>query len=112
MSLCAPDTHGSVELRRYSDPQGIVRNVQLSFGDSPFMFSIRPDAEVANTEKAGEMPRVSIYLYCEDADRMFDQAVAHGAAPLYRPEDQDYGSREGWLVDPFGITWWIATHLG
>jgi PhnB protein len=101
---------GAVELRRSVDSQGIVRNVQIKIGDSPVMLGIRPNDEVAD-HKAGELPRVSIYLFVDDADQVFDQAVEHGAASLYRPENQDYGNREGGILDPFGVTWWIATAL-
>jgi PhnB protein len=100
----------AVELHRSIDAQGVVRNVQIRVGDSPVMLGIRPDSEVSDI-RVGDLPRVSIYLFVADADRVFDQAIANGATSLYRPEDQDYGNREGGIVDPFGITWWIATAL-
>jgi PhnB protein len=100
----------AVELRRSVDAQGVVRNVQIKIGDSPIMLGIRSDHEVIDI-RIGDLPRVSIYLFVDNADRVFDRAVSQGATALYRPEDQDYGNREGGLVDPFGITWWIATAL-
>jgi PhnB protein len=100
----------AVELHRSLDAQGVVRNVQIRVGDSPVMLGIRSDSEVSDI-RVGDLPRVSIYLFVADADRVFDQAIANGATSLYRPEDQDYGNREGGIVDPFGITWWIATAL-
>jgi PhnB protein len=102
---------GAVEFHRSIDPEGVVRNVQLRIGDSAFMFSIRPDSEGVDEGKIGDMPRVSIYLYVDDADRVYQQAVAAGATSLYAPEDQPYGNREGGVTDPFGVTWWIATAL-
>ena len=100
----------ATELQRSVDGQGIVRNVQFKIGDSPVMLGIRPDSNVSEP-KVGDLPRVSIYLFVDDADRVFNQAVAQGATALYEPEDQVYGNREGGVVDPFGITWWIATAL-
>lgn len=100
----------ATELQRSVDEQGIVRNVQIKIGDSPVMLGIRPDSDVTEP-KVGDLPRVSIYLFVDDADRVFNQAVAQGATSLYGPEVQVYGNREGSVVDPFGITWWIATAL-
>jgi PhnB protein len=101
----------AVELRRYVDSSGTVRNVQIKIGDSPVMLGIRSDDSQVHDPKVGDLPRVSIYLFVDDADRVFQQAVANGATSLYPPEDQDYGNREGGIVDPFGVTWWIATRL-
>lgn len=101
---------GAVELRRSVDANGAVRNVQIRIGDSPVMLGIRPEDQVTE-QKLGDLPRVSIYLFVDDADRVYQQALAHGATPLYPPEDQEYGHREGGIVDPFGVTWWVATTL-
>ena len=51
-----------------------------------------------------------IYLYVEDVDAVFNQAVASGAAALMPVMDQFYGDRSGGVTDPFGHIWWIATH--
>jgi PhnB protein len=56
-------------------------------------------------------PRVSIYLYVEDADALFAQAVSAGATVLMAVDEKFYGCREGGLEDPFGIVWWIATRV-
>lgn len=101
----------AIELRRSVDSEGTVRNVQIKIGDSPVMLGIRSEDSQVHEQKAGAVPRVSIYLFVDNADRVFHQAVAQGATSLYPPEDQEYGNREGGLVDPFGITWWIATPL-
>ena len=102
----------AVELRRSVDADGIVRNIQVKIGDSPVMLGIRAPTDPITEHRIGDLPLVSIYLFVEDADRVFEQAIAQGAQALYPPEDQDYGNREGGIVDPFGVTWWIATHLG
>jgi|SRR5690554_719074 len=101
---------GAVELRRSVDPNGVVRNVQIKIGNSPVMLGIHPDSEVA-PQPSDALPRASIYLFVDDADRVYRQAVTHGATSLYPPKDQAYGYREGGVMDPFGITWWVATTL-
>jgi len=105
------EAFGAVELRRSVDPKGMVRNVQIKIGDSPVMLGIRAEGFPVDEPKNGDLPRVSIFLMVEDADRVYQQAVAHGATSLYPPTDQDYGYRESGVVDPFGVIWWITTPI-
>lgn len=44
-------------------------------------------------------------------DTTIAKAVAIGAEVKSQPEDKFYGDRSGTLVDPFGHTWHIATHI-
>ncbi len=53
---------------------------------------------------------MTIHLYVEDVDTAFKQAVAAGAKVKRPVTDQFYGDRMGGVEDPFGYTWWIATH--
>ncbi len=53
---------------------------------------------------------MSILLYVEDSDAVFNLAVAAGAKVQTPVKDQFYGDRSGTLVDPFGHVWTIATH--
>jgi PhnB protein len=53
---------------------------------------------------------VHIYLYVEDVDAVFKQAIAAGAKELLPVKDQFYGDRSGGVTDPFGHIWYIATH--
>src|SRR5690606_2173504 len=78
---------GATELRRSVDSGGTIRNVQIKVGDSPIMLGIRADDSEVVEQRHGDLPRVSIFLMVEDADRVFEQAVAAGATPLYAPAD-------------------------
>jgi PhnB protein len=53
---------------------------------------------------------VTLHLYVEDVDATFAQAVAAGATVQRPVADQFYGDRAGGIVDPFGHSWYIATH--
>jgi uncharacterized glyoxalase superfamily protein PhnB len=55
-------------------------------------------------------PDLSLYLYVEDVDATVAAAVERGAVLLAPPSDKFHGNREGGIRDPFGITWWVATH--
>ena len=102
---------GAAEFSRFVDNEGRVRNLEVMIGDSPVMIGIHPEIGETEDQPVGSLPRLSVYLYVEDADSVFRQAVDAGATPLYAPQDQDYGNREGGIKDPFGVTWWIATSL-
>jgi PhnB protein len=54
---------------------------------------------------------VSILLYVDDVDKLFDRAVKAGAKSQRPVADQFYGDRAGTLEDPFGHVWTIATHV-
>jgi len=54
---------------------------------------------------------VTIHLYVEDVDAMFERAVGAGAKIKMPLEDTFWGDRYGVLEDPFGHHWSVATHM-
>jgi PhnB protein len=58
----------------------------------------------------GQSP-VSLYVYLPDVDTVVKRAAAEGAKILKPVEDQFYGDRSGFIQDPFGHLWGIATHM-
>ena len=56
----------------------------------------------------------SLWIYVEDADALFNRALAAGASvipgPMGQMGDQFWGDRCGTLTDPHGYSWTIATH--
>jgi PhnB protein len=99
---------GAVEISRHAEPGGRVLNAELRIGTSNFMLG---EHESVDPRGAKTIPRVSIYLYVEDANALFAQAVAAGAKVLMPVSEKFYGNREGGVEDPYGIVWWIATRI-
>ena len=91
------------ELGRTVMPDGRVANCRLRIGTTSFMAS-------AGGEGFPPMP-VMHYIYVEDADATFAQALAHGATKIMEPADMPYEDRQGGVIDPCGNTWWISTRL-
>ena len=54
----------------------------------------------------------SVYVVCEDPDRLFAQAVAAGAEVVRGLKDEDYGSRGFTVRDPEGNLWSFGTYAG
>lgn len=53
----------------------------------------------------------SMMIYVEDVDSAYERAVGAGATAERPPENQFWGDRMGSLVDPFGHSWSLATHV-
>jgi PhnB protein len=48
-------------------------------------------------------------MVVEDVDESYKRAVEAGAVPTLPVSDQFWGDRYGWITDPFGHIWAIAT---
>jgi PhnB protein len=102
---------GAEERFRMHGPDGkTVMHADLKLGDSVFMLTEEStEMKTLSPESIGGSP-VSMYLYVADVDAIFNQAVSEGATVLSPVRDQFYGDRSGYLRDPFGHLWSIATH--
>lgn len=101
---------GATELFRMTQPDGKVGHAEIKIGDSPIMLADEfPEMGARSPQALGGSP-VMIYLYVEDVDAVFTQAVAAGAKVTRPVKDQFYGDRSGGVTDPFGHLWYIATH--
>ena len=88
-----------------------VAHAELMIGDSKIMLSDEfPKMKSLSPTSIGGSP-VSLYLYVEDVDKIFNLAVAEGGKSLFPVQDQFYGDRHGSIQDPFGHIWAIATHI-
>nr|WP_294510003.1 VOC family protein [uncultured Rhodopila sp.] len=102
---------GASEVMRLSLPGDRIGHAEFTIGDSHVMLA-DPNPEIGATPPAGfGGSPVSLHLYVADVDAMMARAAAAGATVKARAEDKFYGDRLGTLVDPFGYTWHIATHI-
>lgn len=99
----------ATELMRAPDADGRIQHAEIKIDGSLIMLGERADAARPAAEG---LPPVSIHLYVEDVDSVFNKAIAAGATALNPVQDLEFGDREGSIRDPFGIVWWIATHQG
>lgn len=85
---------------------GMHREVRI--GDSMLMIG------EGGSEAGGVMPirPVAFHVFVKDVDATFRRAIAAGATSLGEPADRPYGERAGFVRDPFGNHWYIATPLG
>ena len=101
---------GATELVRMPGPDGKVGHAELKIGDSPIMLADEvQEMGAVSPQTLGGSP-VSILLYVEDVDAVFNRAISAGAKSVRPVEDKFYGDRMGSLADPFGHHWHIGTH--
>lgn len=107
------EVFGATERMRFPGPDGGVAHAEIVIGDSviivedasPYMGTQAPPADgLAGTP-------VFMYIYVEDVDAVIDHAVKLGAALKRPPQDQFYGDRDGFIIDPFGHGWTISSHV-
>jgi PhnB protein len=104
---------GATELVRMNGPDGKVGHAELKIGDSRLMLADEnPTMGQGHTSATtlGATP-VSLYVYLPDVDQVVERAKAEGGKVLKPIENQFYGDRNGFLQDPFGHIWCVATHV-
>lgn len=102
---------GAKELFRIDDSSGRIGHAEIQIGDSLIMVSDEyPDMGCVGPETLGGTA-VSLLIYVEDCDAVYDQAVKAGAHPARPLQNMFYGDRSGTVKDPFGHQWMISTHI-
>ena len=100
----------AVELSRLPGSDGKLMHASIRIGDSVIMLNEETPEWNALGPKALKGSPVTIHLYVEDADAVFDQAVRAGAKVTMPLDDMFWGDRYGKFIDPFGHLWGVATH--
>lgn len=95
---------GAEEVERTQSPDGSVRHATVRIGDSM--------VEMGEAHGDSQPLASQFYLYVADCDAVYGSAVRAGAASRSEPADQPHGDRLAAVEDPFGNTWYIATHFG
>jgi PhnB protein len=92
-------------------PDGKVMHATLLIGDSRLMLADEfPGMGTPAPQTLGGSP-VLLNLYVEDVDALFNQAVAAGAKVTMPLANQFWGDRYGQIVDPFGHSWALGSHV-
>jgi PhnB protein len=102
---------GATERMRMPDRDDKIGHAELQIGDSIVMLADEyPEMGLKGPKSLGATP-VTMSVYVEDVDGVFDRAVKAGATSLRPVEDQFYGDRAGQFEDPFGHRWSVASHV-
>ena len=104
--MVVADARAQIEfLRAVFDASGDIvpgRPAEVRIGDSLIMVS--PAGE-------RELFPAFLYVYVDDADRVYRRATDAGAASIEAPFDTPYGDRRAMVRDPFGNIFQIAHRI-
>jgi PhnB protein len=107
------EVFGASERMRFPGPDGSIVHAEIEIGDSvviveeasPYMGTSAPPRDGLEGSPCFN------YIYVRDVDAVIERAVKLGAT-LKRPaQDQFYGDRDGFIIDPFGHGWTVGTHV-
>lgn len=102
---------GATERMRMATPDDKVGHAELELGGSVIMLADEaPEMNARAPKTVGGTP-VSLHVYVEDSDEVFNRAIEAGANELQAVEDKFYGDRSGSFEDPFGHHWHVSTHV-
>jgi PhnB protein len=91
---------GAAEQSCQRNSDGTVMHAELTVGDSLVM--------IGQANRQWKALSAALYLWVPDVDAFYTRALDAGATSESAPEDKPYGHRNAGVVDPNGITWWIA----
>jgi PhnB protein len=88
-----------------------VMHAQMRIGDSMLMLNDEfPDWGCLGPLALKGTP-VTLHLYVDDVDALWQQAVAAGCTVAMPLENAFWGDRYGQLIDPYGHRWSLASKI-
>ena len=100
---------GATETMRMTGQDGKVGHAEFTIGDATFYLSDEaPELGAVSPRRVGGSTTAFV-VTVQDADATYAQAVEAGATADRPVTDTPYGSRGGWLSDPFGHRWNVQT---
>src|SRR5437867_2494878 len=106
-----PPSWRVARLSRRPGPDGKVAHALMTIGPAMIMIETEwPSLPSRVPIPDGSSP-VVIFVYVEDVDRTVERAVGRGAQVLVPAQNQFWGDRTAWIMDPSGHVWTIATRI-
>jgi PhnB protein len=107
------EVFGATERMRAPGPEGTIAHAEIEIGDSVVIVEDASSFMGTKAPPPGGLDGTPtfLFIYVEDVDAVIERAVQLGATLRRPPRDQFYGDRDGFIVDPFGHGWTIATHV-
>ncbi|HET9839331.1 MAG TPA: VOC family protein [Candidatus Angelobacter sp.] len=104
-------TFSAEERVRRPGPDGSAQHALLMIGPAMLMIEAEWPGITSRAPQLDGSSPVVIFVYVEDVDATVARAVAGGAKILFPVQDQFWGDRIGWIMDPAGHVWTIATRI-
>jgi PhnB protein len=91
---------GATETYKVMRDENTIMHGEIMIGESTIMF--------ADSTNEYEPQTAGLFIYVDNADDTYKNAIEAGAIIITELSDQPYG-RSGGVKDPFGNTWWITS---
>jgi PhnB protein len=104
-------TFGAIERVRRPGPDGGVAHAMLTIGPAMLMIEGEWPTLTSRAPVPDGSSPVVIYVYVEDVDATVARAAAAGARVLVPAQDQFWGDRIAWIMDPAGHVWTVAARI-
>ena len=104
-------TFGAVERVRRPGPDGTVAHAMLTIGPAMLMIEGEWPTLASRAPTPDGSSPVVIFVYVEDVDQTVERAIAGGAQVLMPAQNQFWGDRIAWIMDPSGHVWTVATRI-
>lgn len=93
----------AVQGEKMTLPDGSINHGEVRIGDSMIMMG----------KSNNDYPPIPamLYVYVENVDEVYSNALRAGGKSIMEPADQFYGDRNAAVADPSGNSWWIASHI-
>lgn len=102
---------GAIELAHRPGPDGEVVHALLQIGPAMIMIESEwPTLPSKPPPQDGSSP-VVIFVYVQDVDQTVARAVELGARILVPLQNQFWGDRIAWLMDPAGHVWTVGSRI-
>ena len=95
---------GAQTVERHQSDEGFVYHAKVRIGDAI--------VEMGEAHDQWQPMQSAIYMFVEDVDAAYKQALSAGATSALEPTDQPYGERSAWVNDEFGNIWYLSSLLG
>ena len=99
------DAFGASIARHWLNDDGSIHVAELSIGDELFHVKEEKSGSAVLSPLTVRATTVTIGLFTNEADKLFNSAIEAGALELSPMTDYDYGYRQGDIKDPFGHHW-------
>jgi PhnB protein len=102
---------GAEEGVRRPDAAGNLTHALITIGPAMVMIESEWPGIANRAPSADGSSPVVLYVYVENVDEVVDRAATAGAKVLMPPQDQFWGDRTAWLMDPSGHVWTVASRV-
>jgi len=104
-------TFNAVEINRRPGTDGKAAHALMTIGPAMIMIEAEWPTLASRAPIPDGSSPVVIFVYVEDVDQTVERAIAGGGQVLMPAQNQFWGDRIAWIMDPSGHVWTVATRI-